>query len=160
VHSIRVDGNDLAAVYLATARAREVCLQGEPVLVELMTYRRGHHSTSDDAARYRDASQVKSMSRAGLEPISRAKLMLEAAGRWDDDQEEQLRDTARTEVMSALKTGEAKKFAAIGDMFEDVWKSPTPELRRQRKELAEHLDRHPEHYASALQKFKGGRAGV
>jgi 2-oxoisovalerate dehydrogenase E1 component alpha subunit len=52
VHALRVDGNDLLAVYNATRAARDVCVeQGKPVLVEAMTYRVGHHSTSDDSTR-------------------------------------------------------------------------------------------------------------
>ena len=52
MHGIRVDGNDLWAVYNATKAARDICLQeGKPVLIEAMTYRIGHHSTSDDSTR-------------------------------------------------------------------------------------------------------------
>lgn len=161
VNSIRVDGNDLAAVYAATAQAREICLErGEPALIELMTYRRGHHSTSDDAGRYRDGEQVKSMSRAGLEPISRTGLVLEQAKLWDENQDEQLRDSARAEVMESLKIGEAKKFAPVKDMFEDVWAQTPPHLLRQRKELAEHVERHSEHYAASLSKFQDGQKGL
>jgi 2-oxoisovalerate dehydrogenase E1 component alpha subunit len=28
-------------------------------MIEAMTYRRGHHSTSDDSSRYRDADEVR-----------------------------------------------------------------------------------------------------
>jgi 2-oxoisovalerate dehydrogenase E1 component alpha subunit len=49
---IRVDGNDALAVYEATRSARELALaESRPVLLELMTYRVGHHSTSDDWSR-------------------------------------------------------------------------------------------------------------
>ena len=48
----RAYSNDLFAVYNATRAAREVCVrEGRPVLVEAMTYRVGHHSTSDDSTR-------------------------------------------------------------------------------------------------------------
>ncbi len=37
---IRVDGNDVLAVYNATAKAREISMtQGTPTLIEAMTYR-------------------------------------------------------------------------------------------------------------------------
>lgn len=52
-HCYRVDGNDLIAVYNATKAAREIAAQNEPVLVEAMTYRISHHSTSDDSTAYR-----------------------------------------------------------------------------------------------------------
>ena len=38
--SIRVDGNDVFAVYNVTQAAREICIeQNKPVLIEAMTYR-------------------------------------------------------------------------------------------------------------------------
>jgi len=154
MHCIRVDGNDLAAVYLATQAARELCLQGEPVVVEMMTYRRGHHSTSDDATRYRGGVEVKRMAQSGLEPISRSQLLLESEGHWSEKQEEDLREETREEVMRALKAAEAKKFAPVADMFADVWAAETPQLRRQREELFEHLARHPEKYERSLAQFK------
>ncbi len=37
---VRVDGNDVLAVYNATAKAREISMtQGTPTLIEAMTYR-------------------------------------------------------------------------------------------------------------------------
>jgi hypothetical protein len=50
--AIRVDGGDARAVYCATRAAREIALRdGCPVLIEAMSYRSGHHSTSDDSSR-------------------------------------------------------------------------------------------------------------
>ena len=38
--SIRVDGNDMMAVFNATAKAREIALaENRPVMIEAMTYR-------------------------------------------------------------------------------------------------------------------------
>jgi 2-oxoisovalerate dehydrogenase E1 component alpha subunit len=55
--TIRVDGNDLLAVYEVTKRAREYAIENSaPVLIEYMTYRQGHHSTSDDSTQYREIS--------------------------------------------------------------------------------------------------------
>ncbi|GFH22113.1 branched-chain alpha-keto acid dehydrogenase E1 component alpha chain, partial [Haematococcus lacustris] len=49
--AVRVDGGDARAVYNAVAEARRLALQGsQPVLVECMSYRAGHHSTSDDSS--------------------------------------------------------------------------------------------------------------
>jgi len=51
--AIRVDGNDLFAVHSATKSAREYAVQSShPVMIEAMTYRQGHHSTSDDFTRF------------------------------------------------------------------------------------------------------------
>jgi 2-oxoisovalerate dehydrogenase E1 component alpha subunit len=149
MNTIRADGNDLAAVYTAVKMARDHCVQaGEPVMVEMMTYRAGHHSTSDDSSKYRPGQEVKTMSRSGLEPISRMRLLLQDEGRWTEDEEKTLRDAVKEEVMTALKLAEAKKFAPISDMFEDVYASPPPLLQRQRQELEEHLRRHKDKYPS------------
>merc|ERR1719356_2193590 len=54
IPAIRVDGNDLVAVFTATSEARRMCVeQKTPVLIELMTYRVGDHTTSDDSSTYR-----------------------------------------------------------------------------------------------------------
>lgn len=59
MHGIRVDGNDALAMYAATSEARRLCVsRNKPVLMEAMTYRLGHHSTSDDWSRYRSSSEV------------------------------------------------------------------------------------------------------
>lgn len=59
IHGIRVDGNDALAMYEATAEARQICVsKKKPVLLEAMTYRLGHHSTSDDSSRYRSSTEV------------------------------------------------------------------------------------------------------
>lgn len=48
--TIRVDGNDLFAVYNAVAAAREIIIKEKrPALVEAISYRVGDHSTSDYA---------------------------------------------------------------------------------------------------------------
>ncbi len=52
IATLRVDGGDARAMYNATAEARTVALrQQAPVLIEAMSYRSGHHSTSDDSSR-------------------------------------------------------------------------------------------------------------
>lgn len=84
--TIRVDGNDLMAVFNATAKAREIALaENRPVMIEAMTYRlvtyfsnlippvlfrQGHHSTSDDSSRYRSVDEVN-MWKNTDHPISR-----------------------------------------------------------------------------------------
>eukprot|EP00928_Gymnodinium_smaydae_P090475 TRINITY_DN7426_c0_g1_i1.p1 TRINITY_DN7426_c0_g1~~TRINITY_DN7426_c0_g1_i1.p1 ORF type:complete len:442 (-),score=101.70 TRINITY_DN7426_c0_g1_i1:79-1359(-) len=155
MHAIRVDGNDLPAIYLATKRARDLCVnEGEPVVVEMMTYRRGHHSTSDDATRYRGGTEVKTMAREGLEPISRMGILLRDRGLWSDADEDALREATREEVMASLGRAEAKKFAPVADMFQDVWAAETPQLTQQRKELFEHIERHKDKYAARLELFE------
>jgi 2-oxoisovalerate dehydrogenase E1 component alpha subunit len=54
IPTIRVDGNDVVAVFNATKAARALSVREKtPVLIELMTYRLSHHTTSDDSSLYR-----------------------------------------------------------------------------------------------------------
>ncbi|CAK8560152.1 unnamed protein product [Lathyrus sativus] len=60
IWSIRVDGNDALAVYSAVHTAREIAIKEQrPVLIEALTYRVGHHSTSDDSTKYRSTGEIE-----------------------------------------------------------------------------------------------------
>lgn len=40
IHTVRVDGNDVFAVYNATKKAKQYCIENNrPVIIEAMTYR-------------------------------------------------------------------------------------------------------------------------
>ncbi len=59
MHSIRVDGNDIFAIYNACKQARELIIKEKrPVLIEAISYRVGDHSTSDFSQRYRDDKEM------------------------------------------------------------------------------------------------------
>ena len=76
---VRVDGNDVLAVYRATREAAARAYAGEgPTLIEALTYRIGAHSTADDPGRYRDDDEV-SAARA-FDPIVRFRSWLEGRG--------------------------------------------------------------------------------
>ena len=60
IPSIRVDGNDIFAIYAATKQAREMIIRDKkPALIEAISYRVGDHSTSDFSQRYRDDEEMK-----------------------------------------------------------------------------------------------------
>jgi 2-oxoisovalerate dehydrogenase E1 component alpha subunit len=80
---VRVDGNDVLAVYAATKRAVDTARAGGgPNLIEAMTYRIGAHSTADDASRYRTDEQVEVA--RGFDPITRFRGWLLSTGVVDD----------------------------------------------------------------------------
>merc|ERR1719420_1023587 len=84
IETIRVDGNDVVAVFNATKQAREISVSKKcPVLLELMTYRVGHHTTSDDSSKYRPPGEKDSWV-SDLEPISRYRNLLMSQGIWDE----------------------------------------------------------------------------
>jgi 2-oxoisovalerate dehydrogenase E1 component alpha subunit len=96
--AIRVDGNDLAAVIVATETARRIALeQMRPVLVEAMTYRVGHHSTSDDSTRYRSPEEINKAKES--DPIVRTRNFLERNGWWDQEANDALHEAERRGVL-------------------------------------------------------------
>jgi pyruvate dehydrogenase E1 component alpha subunit len=57
---IRIDGNDIFAVYAAVKLAADRARAGDgPTLIEGLTYRLGAHTTSDDPTKYRSDEEVK-----------------------------------------------------------------------------------------------------
>ena len=100
--SIRVDGNDLFAIYSATKQAREIILREKrPVLIEAISYRVGDHSTSDFSQRYRDETEMKKWKEL-LErfssPIGRLEKYLTRRGLLNKERTEKLRADALESV--------------------------------------------------------------
>lgn len=62
-----------------------------------MTYRVGHHSTSDDSTKYREADEIQywKMSR---DPVNRFRKWVEDNGWWSEEDESKLRSNTRKQV--------------------------------------------------------------
>ena len=72
---VRVDGNDVLAVYEVTKRALESArVGGGPTMIEAYTYRIGAHTTSDDPTRYRIDAEVEVWKHR--DPVERVKSLL------------------------------------------------------------------------------------
>ena len=140
IPSVRVDGNDVFAVYEAVTAARELCLKEGPVLIELMTYRMSHHSTSDDSTRYRAAAEIDRNEK--MCPIKRLGKYLVSEKLITEEREEAVRKQSRHDVMTALKVSEKKKRAAIKEMFTDVYAEMPWHLKEQLEGLENHIAAH------------------
>ena len=80
IPSIRVDGNDFLALYSVTSWARDRASKGfGPTHIEVLTYRAGAHSSSDDPSRYRP-SDIHNYWPGG-DPISRLSEHLKQIGK-------------------------------------------------------------------------------
>lgn len=147
IPSIRVDGNDVLAVYNVTKAARSICLEeSRPVLIEAMTYRIGHHSTSDDSSAYRSVDEVRSWHQKD-HPISRLRKYMELNEWWNDEMEKEWKDESKKEVMSAFAKAEKKlKPNYLEGLFNDVYDEMPQSLREQRDDLVRQISLHPEHY--------------
>lgn len=155
IDTIRIDGNDIWAVREAVKRARELALQdgGKPVLIEAMTYRVSHHSTSDDSFAYRARVEVEDWKRRD-NPITRLRKWMEARGMWDDAKEKETRDRLRKEILKGISEAEKEKKPPLRMMFEDTYEELTPDLRNQMKQLREMMEKYPEEYD--LREFESG----
>ncbi|KAH8507619.1 hypothetical protein H0E87_009967 [Populus deltoides] len=98
VRSIRVDGNDTLALYSTVRAAREMAIREQrPILVEALTYRVGHHSTSDDSTKYRPVDEIE-LWRSARDPIARFRKWIESNGWWSGEAESELRSNVRKQV--------------------------------------------------------------
>ncbi|XP_051127286.1 2-oxoisovalerate dehydrogenase subunit alpha 2, mitochondrial-like [Andrographis paniculata] len=142
VRSIRVDGNDALAVFSAVHAAREMAIsESKPVLIEALTYRAGHHTTSDDSSRYRPAEEIEWW-RAAQDPVARFRKWLEGEGLWEAQSEAELRAYARNEVLRAIQVAERINKPSVEEVFTDVYDVPPPNLADQEISLGETIRRH------------------
>ncbi|NMO15180.1 3-methyl-2-oxobutanoate dehydrogenase [Pyxidicoccus fallax] len=131
---VKVDGNDVEAVYAATAVAVARARRGEgPTLIEAETYRVGAHSSADDPSRYREAAEVERW--RAKDPLVRTRARLEAAGLWDATREAALLDELSAEVAAAIHEAEATPPVQAESMFEGVYARLPWHLAEQRSEL-------------------------
>uniref|UniRef100_A0A914L2A7 2-oxoisovalerate dehydrogenase subunit alpha n=1 Tax=Meloidogyne incognita TaxID=6306 RepID=A0A914L2A7_MELIC len=141
----RVDGNDVFAVYNATKAARELALTNCPVLIEAMTYRLGHHSTSDDSSAYRSADEVKEWTELDL-PILRYRRFLESKGWWNMEMDKQWLSKIKSEVLESFNKAEKVKKLPPDELFNDVYAEIPEALKKQKTELLNHLEKYGEKY--------------
>jgi pyruvate dehydrogenase E1 component alpha subunit len=131
---IAVDGNDVLAVYTATAEAVERARRGEgPTLIECLTLRMGPHSSSDDPTRYRDEALFQAWRKR--DPILRFRQYLESKKYWDRAQEEALQEVLKRQIGEAIEEVEAQPVPEIATLFDDVFETRTPQLEAQRQQL-------------------------
>ena len=135
-HGVQVDGNDVEAVYAASAAAvAHARAGGGPTLIEALTYRIGAHSSSDDPTRYRDQNEVDQW--VARDPLERAFERLVALGQWAPPRDEALRETLRAEIHAATQEAEAQPPLPAESLFDDVYSHEPWHLAEQRRELRE-----------------------
>lgn len=139
MEGIRVDGNDLLAVYSVmsdvTARIRDG--QG-PVLVEAVTYRQGSHTTADDPTRYRDPEIHEAWQKK--DPLIRFRLFLASQGLWSDQDEEKVWEDSREAVEDAVHHAESYTTPGPESVFDHVYGTRPPHLEEQRAEFLKRIN--------------------
>ncbi|MGI8888367.1 MAG: pyruvate dehydrogenase (acetyl-transferring) E1 component subunit alpha [Nocardioidaceae bacterium] len=135
---LRVDGNDVLAVYAVTQAALQRAREGSgPTFVEAYTSRTGAHTTSDDPTRYRVTGDLEHWKLK--DPIERVRAYLSRNGLADDDFFAAIEADA-DELAVRLRKGclEMPDPDPL-DIFDQVYEEQTPELTEQREQFAAYL---------------------
>lgn len=148
MRSIRVDGNDTLAMYATVKAARKMAVEeSRPILIEALTYRAGHHSTSDDSGKYRKGDEMQHW-KTMRDPVLRFRRWLEGEKWWDMDAEQKLRTDARNQVIAAMQQAGPRKKQPLANLFTDVYDTIPRNLRQQEEELRATVGRHQQDYPS------------
>ena len=129
IEGMRIDGNNVEEIYEATLKARQLALNGKPVLMEAVTYRLSDHTTADDASRYRSKEEVEAARKKDWRIVLKRELI--DKGWWNEGKEKNLIKKLELRVEKAVKKFEAIKPADPSDIFRYTFSEMTPELKRQ-----------------------------
>ena len=156
IKTIRVDGNDILAVYSAAVAARKIAVEEQqPVLIETMSYRLGAHSTSDDPSGYRSRDEEQQWREK--DPISRMKNWLLKQGWWDEERDVALQAGFRKEILEQLKLAEKRAKPVLQELINDVYQTPPAHLREQLQALEKHIAKYPDDYPADKQSREGAK---
>ncbi|MEM4281821.1 MAG: thiamine pyrophosphate-dependent dehydrogenase E1 component subunit alpha [Candidatus Caldarchaeum sp.] len=134
IPGVRVDGNDVMAVYTACRDAVERARSSKgPTLIEAVTYRMGPHTTADDPSRYRSETEVEKWRE--LDPLKRLRKHVIKNRLWSDEAEKTLVEEFRAELRKATEEALQTPPPTPSVMFEDVYATPPWHLEEEMDEL-------------------------
>lgn len=134
MEGVRVDGNDVFAVYTAVQKAVAKARRGEgPTLIEAVTWRYGAHTTSDDPSKYRDNKNENERRRAEEDPLLRVETYLKDRHLIDDDWIQTRTTAFQEEIEAAVQAFEQYSKENVEDLFDHVFATPTAKLEQQKQ---------------------------
>ena len=138
IPGVRVDGNDVVAVLEATREARGRAARGDgPTLLELVTYRMGAHTNSDDPTRYVPPAELAAWKER--DPIEQFRRYLGEHGDWDDTAHQALVDEVEARLERVIDAA-FEHPVDPNDALDHVTASDSPRLARERDELRGNVD--------------------
>ena len=133
---VRVDGNDILAVYKTTKEAVDKARSnGGPTLIEAVTYRMGPHSSSDDPKRYRSNQELDEWQMR--DPLVRFRKYLEKKNIWSDADEKRTQEATTHQIDEAIAHAEKIPRPAPDTLFTDVYSELPWHLQEQLHDLKE-----------------------
>ena len=132
---VRVDGNDVLAVYAVATQALNAARSGNgPTFIEAYTYRMGAHTTSDDPTKYRVSAEVEVWKHR--DPIERLKSYLVHTKKADQAFFEAI-DAEADELAGQVREGCLSMPDPTPDsMFDHIYVEEHPVVEAERKEFA------------------------
>ena len=101
-----------------------------PTLIELVTYRKGPHTTADDPSAYKASADPGLPARAG-DPMLRMRKYLEGLGAWSEQDQLACEAATKEEVRVCVERAENAQAPGIETMFEDVFEHMPQHLQEQ-----------------------------
>jgi len=130
VPAARIDGNDVLAVWRAVREGvQRAAGGGGPTFIELMTYRLGGHSTSDDPRVYRSQDETDSWRKA--DPLLRLRKHIGQRDVWNDELDGNWYAVCDAEVKECVRRAEEKPAPALAEVFAEVYAEQPWHLREQ-----------------------------
>ena len=140
MHGVRVDGNDVLAVYEAAREARARALKGDgPTLIETVTFRMGPHSSSDDPSRYQAKELFEAWQKK--DPIDRFQAWLKSKKLWSEDWQQEIETAIQDDIAKAVEAAESTPAPDVSTLFEDVYAEMPRLLREQHDALMDQIRR-------------------
>lgn len=134
IPGIQIDGNDPLAVRHYVAEAIETARDGGgPTLVEAVSYRLCHHTTADDATRYRSDEELEAHRK--LDPVPRLRRFMESRGVWSEAQESALIQSCKEEIEQEVRHYLDSEPPKPESMFDSLYAELPGELHGQRRSL-------------------------
>lgn len=133
VKGVKVDGNDLFAMYRAIEESIKICKDGEgPVLIEAVTYRKGAHTTSDDPTKYRTKEEEQEWEKT--DPLNRLKIYLIERSLWSEEEEQKIVPQYKEEVDRQFIEAENYGPYPKEDIFKYLYADTPDDLIEQERE--------------------------
>jgi len=138
IPGIKVDGNDIFAMYQVLKAAHENARQGNgPVLIEALTYRKGAHTTSDDPTKYRKTDEEEVWSKT--DPVNRLKYYLISKNLWKEEDEPKLLLQYKKEIDRQFEEAEKLCLYNVDDVFDYMYVDMPEDLKNQKMEYKKFL---------------------
>lgn len=146
-----VDGNDLFAMYAVTKEAVERARRGDgPTLIEAYTYRLGDHTSSDDATKYREKSEVEAWK--PKDPFRRLQLYLATKNLWSEQIETELKAKLQPQVDEIVAKVDATPDQTIDELFAYTYATLPQNLANQKAYMKHVTELQAAEKAAAAQK--------